>query len=86
MGLDIGPASITLFSEALQTAAPSSGTAPWGSSSSRAFASGTMAMAKSVASSSGLTIVGGGDTDSALHKAGLTDKVRFHLHGRRSLP
>jgi phosphoglycerate kinase len=42
-----------------------------------AFAAGTLAIAKDMALSKGLTIVGGGDTDAALHKSALTDKVSF---------
>jgi 3-phosphoglycerate kinase len=41
------------------------------------FASGTMKVAQAIAASKGLTIVGGGDTDAALHKSGVYDKVSF---------
>jgi len=77
MGLDIGPASIALFSEALGGCNTIVWNGPMGVFEIEAFAAGTFAVAKDVAASRGLTIVGGGDTDSALQKAGLTDKVDF---------
>ncbi|MCE5275613.1 MAG: phosphoglycerate kinase [Syntrophaceae bacterium] len=77
MGLDIGPASIALFSEALGDCNTIVWNGPMGVFEIDAFAAGTFAVAKDVAASRGLTIVGGGDTDSALQKAGLTDKVDF---------
>jgi phosphoglycerate kinase len=40
-----------------------------------AFAQGTIAMARAVAGVSGTTIVGGGDSISAIAKAGVTDKI-----------
>jgi len=77
MGLDIGPASSALFSEALADCRTIVWNGPMGVFEVDAFASGTLSVAKSVAASSGLTIVGGGDTDSALHKTGLSNKVSF---------
>lgn len=41
------------------------------------FSRGTIAMAHSVANSYALTIVGGGDTDVALHKEGVTDRITY---------
>ncbi len=77
MGLDIGPASSALFNEALADCRTIVWNGPMGVFEVEAFASGTLSVAKSVAASSGLTIVGGGDTDSALHKTGLSKKVGF---------
>lgn len=77
MGLDLGPASIALFSEALGDCNTIVWNGPMGVFEIEAFSAGTYAVAKDVAASRGLTIVGGGDTDSALQKAGLTDKVDF---------
>lgn len=77
MGLDLGPASIALFSEALLGCGTIVWNGPMGVFELNAFATGTLAIAKDMASSKGLTIVGGGDTDAALHKSGLTDKVSF---------
>jgi phosphoglycerate kinase len=42
-----------------------------------AFSRGTMAMVNSLANSHALTIVGGGDTDTAVHKAGEADRITF---------
>ncbi len=77
MGLDIGPATITLFSEALGNAKTIIWNGPMGLFEIDAFSRGTTAMAHSVANSSALTIVGGGDTDVAIHKAGESDKITY---------
>jgi len=77
MGLDIGPASSRLFSEALEGCGTIVWNGPMGVFENREFASGTTAVAQAIASSPGLTIVGGGDTDAALHASGLADKVSF---------
>lgn len=77
MGLDIGPASEALFTEALSDCATIIWNGPMGMFEIPAFASGTMTVAKAIAASKGLTIVGGGDTDAALHKSGVYDKVSF---------
>ena len=77
MGLDIGPASVTLFSEALKNCSTIVWNGPMGVFEQKSFAKGTMEIAKSIASSKGLTIVGGGDTDAALHESNLTDKIDF---------
>ena len=77
MGLDLGPASITLFSEVLSDCKTIIWNGPMGVFEIKDFSAGTMSLAKDVASSKGLTIVGGGDTDAALHKSGFTNKVSF---------
>ncbi len=77
MGLDIGPATITLFSEALGDAKTIIWNGPMGLFEIDAFGRGTAAMAHSVANSSALTIVGGGDTDVAVHKSGESDKISY---------
>ncbi|HVN70812.1 MAG TPA: phosphoglycerate kinase [Desulfomonilia bacterium] len=77
MGLDLGPASISLFSEALSDCRTIVWNGPMGVFEVKDFSAGTLSIAKDVAQSKGLTIVGGGDTDAALHKSGLTGKVSF---------
>lgn len=77
MGLDIGPATITLFSEALGNAKTIIWNGPMGLFEMDAFGRGTTAIAHSVANSYALTIVGGGDTDVAIHKAGESDKITY---------
>lgn len=75
--LDIGPASVKLFSEALQNAKTIIWNGPMGVFEMDAFSRGTFAIAHSVADAYALTIVGGGDTDLAVHKAGVSDAVSF---------
>jgi phosphoglycerate kinase len=77
MGLDIGPATITLFTEALGNAKTIIWNGPMGVFEIDAFGRGTAAMVHSVANSYALTIVGGGDTDVAVHKTGESDKITF---------
>ena len=77
MGLDIGPATSTLFAEALSDCATIVWNGPMGVFEIDAFASGTLQISNSIASSNALTIVGGGDTDAALSKSSNEDKVDF---------
>jgi len=77
MGLDIGPATITLFTEALGNAKTVVWNGPMGVFEIDAFGRGTAALAHSVANSYALTIVGGGDTDKAIHEAGESDKITY---------
>ncbi len=74
---DIGPATVTLFGEALQNAKTIVWNGPMGAFEFDAFSRGTMAMVQKVADSYALTIVGGGDTDVALHKAGDFQKFSY---------
>ncbi|HAY21678.1 MAG TPA: phosphoglycerate kinase [Desulfobacterales bacterium] len=74
---DIGPASITLFNEALQDARTVVWNGPMGAFEIEAFSRGTLAMVHNVANSFALTIVGGGDTDVAIHKAGEVNKFSY---------
>ena len=77
MGLDIGPATITLFSDALQGVKTIVWNGPMGMFELEAFSKGTFAMAKAVAGSGALSIIGGGDTDSAVDKAGVSSKMSY---------
>jgi phosphoglycerate kinase len=77
MGLDIGPATIALFSEALGAAKTIIWNGPMGLFEIEAFGRGTAALAHSVANSPALTIVGGGDTDVAIQKSGESDKISY---------
>jgi phosphoglycerate kinase len=76
-GFDIGPATITLFSEALGNAKTIVWNGPMGVFEIDAFGRGTSALAHSVANSYAITIVGGGDTDVAIHKAGQSDNITY---------
>lgn len=75
--LDIGPASVKLFSEAIQNAKTIIWNGPMGVFEIDAFSRGTTAVANSVADAYAMTIVGGGDTDYAVHKAGVSDAITF---------
>jgi phosphoglycerate kinase len=75
--LDIGPASAKLFSEAIQDAKTILWNGPMGVFEIDAFSRGTFAIAHAVADAYALTIVGGGDTDLAVHRAGVSDAISF---------
>jgi phosphoglycerate kinase len=77
IGLDIGPATVRLFSEAIQDAKTIIWNGPMGMFEKDAYSRGTFAIARSVADAYATTIVGGGDTDVAVHKAGVSDSITF---------
>jgi len=77
MGLDIGPATIAVFSDALKDVKTVVWNGPMGMFELEAFSKGTFALAKAVGESNALSIIGGGDTDSAVHKAGVSSKVSY---------
>ena len=75
MGMDIGPETIKLFSDAVKSAATVVWNGPMGVFEFNAFAQGTEAMAKALAESGAVTIVGGGDSAAAVEKLGYADKM-----------
>jgi phosphoglycerate kinase len=77
MGLDIGPATISIFADALKDVKTIVWNGPMGMFELEPFSAGTYAMAKAVAESGALSIIGGGDTDSAVHKAGVSRKISY---------
>ena len=77
MALDIGPASSRLFAEVLDDAKTIIWNGPMGIFEMDAFSRGTVSMVHSVANSYALTIVGGGDTDVAVHSAGQSDRFSY---------
>ncbi len=77
MALDIGPATITLFTEVLSNAKTIVWNGPMGVFEIDAFSRGTSALAHSVGKSYALSIVGGGDTDVAIDKAGERDNMSY---------
>lgn len=81
MALDIGPASTTLFGEALESAKTILWNGPMGAFEMDAYSRGTMALVQRVASSHSLSIVGGGDTNAAVHKAGWAAEVSYMSTG-----
>jgi len=76
-GLDIGPASVKLFSEAIQNAKTILWNGPMGMFETDAYARGTLSVAHAVANAYALTIVGGGDTALAVHRAGESESMSF---------
>jgi len=77
MALDIGPETSKLYAKALGDAATIIWNGPLGVFEMDAFSRGTLDMAKCLADSGALTIVGGGDTDSAIHKAGVATQITY---------
>lgn len=77
MALDIGPATLTLFTEAIQNAKTIIWNGPMGVFEIDAFSRGTFGLVTSVANTYALTIVGGGDTDVAVHRAGEYAKMSY---------
>ena len=77
MILDIGPATHTLFAEVLRDAKTVVWNGPMGAFENPTFSQGSVGLAQSVAKVNGLTIVGGGDTDSLVHTCGLVDAMSF---------
>jgi phosphoglycerate kinase len=75
--LDIGPATVKLFSEAIQDAKTILWNGPMGIFEIDAFSRGTFAVAHAVADAYALTVVGGGDTALAVHRAGVSDTISF---------
>ncbi len=75
MGLDIGPATEKLFADAVKGAGTVIWNGPMGVSEWENFASGTVAVAKAVAESGSISIIGGGDSAAAVKKLGFSDKM-----------
>lgn len=75
MGLDIGPKTEKLFADAIKGAGTVVWNGPMGVSEWENFASGTIAIAKAVADSGAISIIGGGDSAAAVEKLGFADKM-----------
>ncbi len=77
LALDIGPATSLLYSEVLYDAKTIVWNGPLGIFEMDAFSQGTLGMVHSIANSYALSIVGGGDTDVAIHKSGEADRITY---------
>ncbi|BCO10339.1 phosphoglycerate kinase [Desulfolithobacter dissulfuricans] len=81
MALDIGPASVICFGEALADAKTIVWNGPMGAFEMDAFARGTMALAHTVGSSHALSITGGGDSNAAVNKFGEAENISYMSTG-----
>ena len=75
MGMDIGPKTIELFCSAVQDAGTVIWNGPMGVFEFPAFAQGTLEVAKAIAASNAISIIGGGDSVAAVTKLGFADKM-----------
>ncbi|MDD3167969.1 MAG: phosphoglycerate kinase [Eubacteriales bacterium] len=75
MGLDVGNKTIALFREELKNAKTVIWNGPVGAFEMSNFAKGTIEVAKALADSSAVTIIGGGDSAAAVEQFGLADKM-----------
>jgi len=74
--LDIGPESAKAFADGVSSARTIFWNGPMGVFESEPFAAGTIAVAKALAATRGmLTVVGGGDSVAAIHKAGVAERI-----------
>lgn len=75
MGLDIGEKTSKLFADAIKSAGTVVWNGPMGVSEWANFAKGTIAVAKAVADSDAISIIGGGDSAAAVENLGFADKM-----------
>lgn len=75
MALDIGPKTIALYAAAIQGAKTVVWNGPMGCFEMKPFAAGTFGVCEAVAASGATSIIGGGDSVSAVNKSGLAAKM-----------
>jgi phosphoglycerate kinase len=75
MGLDIGPQTVEAYSRAITSAKTIVWNGPMGVFEKPPFDKGTVAIAKAVADSGAVSIVGGGDSEKAVKSAGVADRI-----------
>jgi phosphoglycerate kinase len=78
-GLDVGPATVRAFSEALDGAATVFWNGPMGVFEVAPFAAGTLGVAAAIAGSGAFTVVGGGDSAAAVRQLGLDEAAFSHI-------
>jgi phosphoglycerate kinase len=74
MILDIGPQTVAVFSQAIAAARTIIWNGPVGAYEYAQFAVGTEAVARAMARSNAVTVIGGGDSAAAVHKLGLEEQ------------
>ena len=77
IGVDIGPASVRLFEEVIENAKTILWNGPMGVFEIDAFSRGTFAVAHAVGHAYAMSIVGGGDTNLAVHRAHESESISF---------
>lgn len=77
MGMDIGDKTIAQFTDSIKGAGTVVWNGPMGVFEFPAFANGTMSLAKAMAASEAITIIGGGDSAAAVEQMGFADKITF---------
>jgi phosphoglycerate kinase len=75
MGLDIGPKTREAYAQVIRSAKTIIWNGPMGVFEKKPFDAGTVAVAKAVAESGALSVVGGGDSEKAVKSAGVADKI-----------
>ena len=79
LGLDIGPASAALFSDRIKAARTVFWNGPMGVFEMDAFAAGTRAVAEAIVASDAMSVIGGGDSASAVRNLGFSDDQFGHI-------
>ncbi len=75
IGVDIGPRTVALYAKEIGVAKSIIWNGPMGVFEKPPFDAGTVAVAKAVAASGALSVVGGGDSEKAVKSAGVADKI-----------
>jgi len=75
MGVDIGPETVKLYVDEIKGAGTVVWNGPMGVFETEQFAAGTLAVARACAESGAVTIIGGGDSVSAVNSSGLADRM-----------
>ena len=75
MGLDIGPKTVDAYTKVISSAKTIIWNGPMGVFETPPFDKGTVALAKAVADSGAVSVVGGGDSEKAIKSAGVADKI-----------
>ena len=79
MGLDIGPETARIYADSIADAATVVWNGPMGVFEMPPFSAGTLAVARAMASSSAMTVVGGGDSAAAIRTLGIDEAAFDHI-------